>query len=520
MKTFYSVLNKGVSNISGLRFGNNLRARCARGSMALGVGTVTAQATRFVRNMILTRVLAPDQFGLMAIVWVVAMAFEAFAEVGIKQSVIQNKRGAEPDYLNVAWWAQVIRGAGLFIIGVVAAPLISSFYNKPELLRLLQVSFLTMLFRGFVSPRAYVLEKEYKFGRAVFLTQGSAIIGTITTIALAFIIRNVWALVIGSVAEAATLCLASYLLVPFIPRLRINRECLGELMKFGRGMFGLSMLAMISFQADILVLGKVVPNEQTGLYYLAVSLVQLPIELFSRIIAPVLLPAFAEKQDDKNSLSRAVLQITRWIALMSIPVVTLMACCASGILLLVYGPKYVAVGIPFGILSLHILARNEAAVLSTTYLAVGQPHLHRRFVALRAVIIVGLIYPAVVYYGLMGAAAVVVLGNFTALLMQVFWCQRIIDLKFGDYIRSYIPGALLTLPVIMAVGSLRLFGIESPVSILIVGSVALIAAYTGYLAKISLSKCHQVSFADPDKSGQKHLDFTASSDIEDTWTRR
>jgi O-antigen/teichoic acid export membrane protein len=387
---------------------------------------------------------------------------------------------------------------------VIAAPWISSFYDKPELLKLLRVSFLAILFKGFVSPRAYVLEKEYKFGWAVFLTQGSAIVSAITTIGLAFIIRNVWALVIGYVAEAATLCLASNLLFPFLPRFRIHREYLGELMKFGRGMLGLSMLAMVSFQADILVLGKVVPNEQTGLYYLAVSLVQLPIELFSRIIAPVLLPAFAEKQDNKTSLSRAVLQITHWTAILNIPVVTLMACCASGILLLAYGEKFIAAAIPFGILSFHILARNEASVLTTVYMAVGRPHLHRRFVIMRVVIIVGLIYPAVVYFGLAGAAAVVLISNFAALMMQVFWCQRIINLKFADYIRSYIPGALLGLTIIAVWGSLRLFGIESPVLILIVSSVALAMAYAGYLVKISLSKYYQVPFADPAKSEQEH----------------
>jgi len=438
--------------------------------------------------MVLARLLAPDQFGLMAIVMVAAMALEAFAELGIKQSVIQNKRGAEPDYLNVAWWVQAVRGAGLFLIAIVAVPLISSFYDKPELLRLLRVSFVTILFRGFVSPRAYVLEKEYKFGRAVFLTQGSPIVGTIITIGLVFIIRNVWALVIGFVAEAAILCLASYFLVPFIPRFRINREYLGELMKFGRGMLGLPMLTMVSFQADILVLGKVVPNELLGLYSLVANLAYLPIDLFSQMIAPVLLPAFAQKQDEEDSLCRGILQITRWTAVTTIPLVALMACCASEMLLLAYGEKYVAAAIPFGILSLQILARNEGAVLGTTYMAVGRPHLHRRFVTLRAVIIVGLIYPAVVYYGLVGAAAVVVLGNFTALLMQVFWCRRIIDLKFGRYMRSYIPGLLSALPVILTVVLLKLLRIKSSVVILVVSGAVLAAIYAVYMRGILVSK--------------------------------
>ncbi|MGA2679658.1 MAG: lipopolysaccharide biosynthesis protein [Sedimentisphaerales bacterium] len=508
------MLNKVISNVSSLILGNNLKGLCVRGSMALGAGTVTAQSIRFIRNMILARVLAPHEFGLMAIVWVVMVALEAFTEVGIKQSVIQNKHGAENDYLNVAWWAQVVRGLGLFLIAVISAPFISSFYDKPELLGLLRVSFIAILFRNFVSPRAYVLEKEYQFSRAVFLTQGSAIAGAITTISLAFIIRNVWALVIGYVAEAAVLCLASYLLVPFMPGFKVNREYLGELMKFGRRMFGLPILTMAALQADVLVLGKLVPNEQVGMYYLALTLVAFPIELFSCVISPVLLPAFAQKQDDKTGLSRNVIKITKWTALFGIPVVVFMACCAGGIILLIYGERYIAAAIPFGILSIQILNRSEGAVLATTYLAVGRPHLHRLLVALRLVIIAVLIYPAIIYLGLAGAAVVVVLSNFVAQVVQVFWCRRIIDLKFGDYIRSYIPGVLLALPVLTTAGLLRIFGIRSPVLVLIVCAAVLIASYAGYLAKFAISKFQPVPFTGK-KGTAGTLDFAASIETED-----
>src|SRR4030042_3650986 len=106
--------------------------------MALAVGTVVERGLRFVRYVILTRILAPDQFGLMAIVMVAASAFDALTEVGIKQSVIQNKRGADPEYLNVAWWFQAVRGLGLFSVAFLAAPWISSFYERPELSRLLR----------------------------------------------------------------------------------------------------------------------------------------------------------------------------------------------------------------------------------------------------------------------------------------------------------------------------------------------------------------------------------------------
>ncbi len=459
--------------------GTGLRAKSVRGVISLGIGTVTGSGLKFVRMMILTRILAPDEFGLMSLILAISMAFEAFTEVGVKQSVIQNKRGAEYEYLNVAWWMQAIRGLGLFVIAMLATPWVSSFYDKPQFLRILQVSLLVILFRGFVSPGAYILEREYKFAKAVLLLQSSSVLGTIVTVVLAFLIQNVWALVIGFVAEGAILCVLSYIFVPFLPRFRIDRECFGELWGFARGMFGLSIMAMIAAKTDVLVLGKVVTDEELGMYSLAIMLVYFPIDLFGRMINPVLLPAFAEKQENRSALCRAILEVTRVTAVFVLPFTAFMGSCASGILLLAWGAKYTAVTVPATILCLNILAQTSSFILASVYLAVGQPHLNRRFVALRAVTICTLIYPAVLYFGLSGAAIVVVLSFLVASIMQVIWCRRIIELRFYNYMRCYFPGLILSLPIIVTVGLLRLFGADSPMLVLVIGIIAFGVAITG-----------------------------------------
>ena len=81
-----------------------------------------------------------------------------------------------------------------------------------------------------------------------------------------------------------------------------------------------------------------------------------------------------------------------------------------------------------------------------------------------------------------------VLGNAAALLMQVFWCRKIINLKFGSYMRCYFPGLLLALPIIVTVASLLNFGIESFVIILIAGVFAFVITFAGgtlYILKLN-----------------------------------
>jgi lipopolysaccharide exporter len=481
-------IRKAVLNKIGQIRGTDIKARSARGVVALSIGTVAGRGMRFVKNMVLARVLVPDQIGLMAIVMSCSIAFEAFTEVGVKQSVIQNKLGAQADYLNVAWWMQMVRGLCLYSIAFVMAPWISSFYEDPKLLSLLRVAFVAIALRGFVSPRAYVLEKEYKFGRAVFLVQGSAVLGAIVTIVLAMVMRNVWAMVIGFVAETAILCLLSFIVVPFLPRLRIDRASLGELIEFARGIVGLPLLAMISVQAPVLVLGKVISKNELGLYTFAALLASIPTDLYTRIISPVMLPAFSEKQDDKRALSRGLLQVTRYTAFLAGPLIALMVCCGRQLLTVAYGSRYAAMAIPFAVLSVQILAQSEAVILAGLYLAVGRPHLQRRFAIVRAVVIIAFLYPASVRFGALGAVVVQTAGNFTVLLLQALKVRAVVGLKLSSYVRSYAPGLLLALPIIVVVGLLRVLGVDSPLLVLCVGLLAFVATLAAGVLLRNLSR--------------------------------
>ncbi len=413
------------------------KTKAIRGVVALTTGTVAGRGLRFVRNMILVRLLAEELFGVMGIVMAATIAFEALSEVGVQQSIIQNKNGADREYMNIAWWFQLIRGLGLFVAGLLTAPWIGSFYGNPEISRLLKVAFVTLLFRGLVSPRLYALEKEYRFGLLMLIVQGSSIFGTVTTVVLAFMTKNIWALIIGYVAEPAVMCLASYILVPFRPTFKINREYLAELLRFARGMFGLPFLTMIIWQTDVFMLGKLLPAAQLGLlgmYVMALRLAEQPAWAFGQIFGRVLLPVFAEGQDSREMLQRRVQRVIKTTLMVSVPLVAAVALGAKPIISLIYTPKYAAVAAPFAILCITMFIKTQALILVTICLAVGKPHLHRRYAIFLAVCVVCLMYPGITLFGVTGAAGVLLLSNIVAICLQVIWVGRIVELRFQDYV--------------------------------------------------------------------------------------
>jgi len=508
LASFSVLLNRAICLVGGSVSGDNLRTKCTRSGAILSLATFFERGMRFVRNMVLARLLAKEDFGLMAIIFVSYQMLQALTEAGVKPAIIQNKQGGEPAYLNVAWWFQVLRTLSLFVIAYACAPWICNFYKTPELLGWLRFSFLAIVFNGLLSPRVHALEKNFRFGRASLIIQGGSFLSIVITVILAFILRNVSALVIGFTAEPALRMLLSYILCPFRPSPKIDREKLKSLLIFARGVIGLPFLTCIAFQTDILVLGKMVTKAELGTYYLILAFMQLPIGLFQKVIGGFLLPAFVEKQDDKQKLNKGVREITRNISLLCIPSIAFLCVCASQVLSVVYGSAYSAAAIPFALLSCHVLIRVQSHILGTVFLAIGKPHIQRACSAVRAAIVLALMYPGVLFFGLSGAAVVVLLGNLIALCFQALRARRVTELKFSSYIRCYVPGLLLALLVIATVGLMRLFGVRSPVWVLTGGALALAAAFIGGVFTLNYHKPYAIKKVSGDK-----LDYLSSAEV-------
>ena len=462
-------MKRKISAIADQFRGDNLKARCTRSSVVLGSGAFIAKFLGFGSKVVLTRLLVPQEMGLMVMIISLTQLFEVLTEVGIKQSVIQHKNGADPEYLNMAWWFQGLRAMALYAVAFIVAPWLCEFYfrSRPEVLSrysmeeltiLIRVAFISILFNGFISPRAHVLEKKFRFGRVVVIMQGGFILGAIVTITLAFLLRNVWAIVIGFAATGFTRCFMSYVLCPFMPRFAYHRESFQGLYRFARGMVGLPVLTYIAFNIDVLVAGKLVSTSLIGFYGMALTLAFAPQDLFTRIINPILFPAFAEKQNDKGALCRVVLKITRVAALLLIAPAALAIICSKTILTFIFGVEYSAVAVPFGLMCVYVLLLMQGSILASVFFGIGQPGKHRAFVGLRVVILAALIYPGIRFFGLTGAAAVVLLASFVATCLQVTVIRKTIGLNIFDYAISWVPGlvpAILVLLIIVVIRALK-----------------------------------------------------------------
>jgi O-antigen/teichoic acid export membrane protein len=441
--------------------------------------------------MILARLLLKEDFGLWGIIFAISTVCEAITEVGIRQSIVQNKNGDKYAYINVAWWFQAIRGIGLFLLAFFLAPVVCGFYfdnkqemldlyNKKELILLMRFSFIAIVCNGIMSPGAHVLRKKFKFGRLMLIMQGSGLMGTVITLIIAYTIAcNIWALIIGFTAEAVIRCVLSFVICPFKPSLHCDRQSFNELMFFARRILGMPALTMIAMELDGIILGKLVAPAMFGMYTQAKFLAQIPRQLFAKIINPVLLPAFSEKQDNKTALCKALLIMTKMTAIISFPVAIFVLTCSKEILSIAFGPEYASINITFNLLLLYILIRTKSFYFVSILLSLGLPNYVRRFVGLRAVLIALFIYPAIKYFGTEGAAGVLLIANLITLLSQVLQMRTPIDLTFSDYLSAYIPGVVSSIFVVIAAILIQFFEWSSLVNTITLGLICFFVCCAG-----------------------------------------
>ena len=428
---------------------DSLLGRSVKSIGVLAAASGMEHLFRLIRNIILVRILAPDAFGIMAAVTASVAIIEAFAEVGLKQNVIQHEKGADDEFLRIIYLLAISRSLFLYAIAFTAAPFIAEFFNRPESTDILRVGFLVIPIEGAVSPRLTLLEKELNYRKWAIITQGSAFVGITVAIASAFHFQNVWALIIGYVTESSTRCIASQLICPQRLSLSIDSFYLREVLKFSRRIFGLPVLMLLYAQADTFVIGRVLSLELLGFYALAKGLSEVPTMLIAKIVNPVLLSATSQLKKNEEDMKNVLLSAIEIIMTFGMPAVALMIVLSKSILTVLYGAPFAFVALPFGILSMNALVFICSSVAMTLFIAMGRPDLQRIAAFVRTALFLAIIYPATVTLGLPGAAAATLFTMVCCLSIQLIYLRRSLKMEFKEYAQAFLTGIKLSLIVIL-----------------------------------------------------------------------
>ena len=376
-------------------------ARAARSTSWIVLGYGASQGIRLASNLILTRLLFPEAFGLMALIQVVIVGLTLFSDVGIAPSIAQSKRGDDPAFLDTAYSIQAMRGVGLWLAACALSYPVAEFYDTPALLTYLPLAALSLVIAGFNPTRIETAHRHLQMGRLTLLDLASQVIGIALMILGALIWQSVAALVLGGVAGAlAKMLLCRAFLTGHVNRFRWEPAAARELVHFGKWIFLSTIFWFFASQGDKAILGKFLTLEGLGIYNIGYFLASFPLLLGQNVTGRVMIPIYRES--DAQTRGR----LTRMRYALSLGLMALLAVMAlTGPWLVdwLYDPRYAQSGAILVVLTLAMMPQVIGLTYDQAALAAGDS---RRFFitsAARASLQVGLLLAGVLAAGLVGA---------------------------------------------------------------------------------------------------------------------
>ena len=354
---------------------SSLKKLAIRGTIWTIVGYGASQILRFGSNLILTRLLFPKLFGLMALLNTFIIGLHLFSDIGIGTSIIQNKRGDDPAFLNTAWTLQVIRGFGLWFCSVLLAWPVAKFYGEPQLLWLIPVVGLGTIISGFNSTALFTLNRHMAVRQLAIFELGGQVISLMAMIVWAWFSPTIWALVIGALVSASIQMVWSHRLNPGPPnRFAWERDATKDLLTFGKWIFVSTALTFLAWQTDRLILGKLLSLEMLGVYGIAFTLSDMPRQIILAISGKVIFPAFSKFADLPRETFRAkILRNRKPVLIASALGLTLMVSFGDILISVLYDNRYAEATWMLPILGLGVWPIVLTQTIDPSLFAIGKP---------------------------------------------------------------------------------------------------------------------------------------------------
>lgn len=353
-----------------------LKAKTMSGVKWTTVSTIIVTVLQLLQLSILTRFLAPTDFGLMAIVMVVIGFSQAFLDMGISNAIIY-KQTITSEQLSTLYWLNVVMGCILFALISAASPLVSLFYKEPELTKLIILVGLTFLIQPFGQQFMVLWQKEMRFAEMSKIDIVTKLLSLVVSVFSAYLGNGVYALVYGTLAAAMsqTILFVAMGLKEHRPQLLFRWGEIRDFVGFGAYQMGERTVNYFNLQIDVIIIGKLLGTEALGVYNIAKQLIMRPSQIVNPIITKVTFPAMAKVQNDMATLKRVYLQTINYLSSVNFPVYAMMIVLTPEIVFFLFGTKWMAAVPIVQVLSLYGAVRSTGNPIGSLLLAKGKANL-------------------------------------------------------------------------------------------------------------------------------------------------
>ena len=347
--------------------GESLKWRTAQGFIVVLFGDAYLNVARLIGNLIMTRLLFPEAFGLMLVVNLLFTAITMLSDAGIRQSVIVHDRGRGREFLDTAWTLLVIRGAILSLVACALAYPISIVYEEAILSPMIVAASLSSLIRGFSSPNEFLYDRDVKKVRITILEVIAQTGSLVLTITWLWFYPSVWALVGMGIFSASIYAFLSYYFYEGNrPHFYLDRKYASEILHFGKWILLSTALTFLGSQGDKLIVSNWITTAELGLFSIAIGLAKIPEILTGSLCWKLLLPVYTELTKSKSAqFSSQIMKVELLLFLVCAPFVFGMTLFGVQLVDIMYDDRYLGAGWMLQIMAVGTIftAFNETQIV-------------------------------------------------------------------------------------------------------------------------------------------------------------
>lgn len=407
------------------RFRNPFHQKLGSGAAGVGWSALSqgvGMLLRLASNLLLTRLLAPESFGLIGTALAFLTTLEWLSDLGVQPAIIRHPRGDDRDVLSSGWWLILYRGFLLSAVAILLAFPVSHFYAQPQLAGVLAVLALRPALMSLRSPGMPRLKRAMNY-RAVFFDEVSmTVVGTLVSLLCAVLWGSVWAIVAGTIAGAVAGIVASYVLCPELPGRRDPEIC-QDLWKFGTQVLLNTLMMALWMNIDRLLGLKLLSDTQMGLYTVAWNLAAVAEMIVTRVcdVHFSMLSRLPDEGSRRTAHDRLMRHLSRWLA----PIAAVCICAAPWVIDVLYDERYRGARGIFLILMCRVLIRGAGQMQFQLLMSENRIRIGTAAYLVALCVQAGCIVPLTRLYGVEGLAISVLLSTTCVTATQALLSARV-----------------------------------------------------------------------------------------------
>lgn len=410
-------------------------------------------AIQLASTVILSRLLSPNDYGVMTMVMALVSFAGLFRDLGLSSAAIQKKDLTRAQQSNL-FWLNTAMGALMTILVAVSSPLVVWFYGKPELLWVTVALSATFLIGSLGTQHGAMLVRNMQFGRKAVAGIAGSVITLATAVGFAMNGYAYWSLVCGNIVGGLTTTTLLFILSPFQPRWITRGTGIRNMLKFGANITAFDVVNYFARNLDNFLIGKFIGTAALGIYGRAYSLLMLPISSLRGPITSVTYPALCRLRDQPEAWRDYYLKTVLLLAFLSMPLACWLYLVASPLVLLLLGESWEGVAPLFSILAIVCFIQPSSSMGGSVMLSLGRSRNYFLVGTFNA-IVVSLGFLVGVQWGAQGVAWSYVCTSYLLLLPTLIMNYRGSCLKVRDFFQVIAFPAVLNISCLLFVTGLE-----------------------------------------------------------------